>query len=162
MKALVIGATGFVGSYLTRALIRRGDSVRILARTPARATALQAAGAEVRLGDLGQPGSLQGIAEGIDVVFHLASAIAASAEVFEQIDVQGTEHMLIEAQRAGVRRFIYVGTLAGYPLARQSAGAVIDERSAFDDTGLLGNYARAKARAEAPCRPHTNAAGLKP
>lgn len=149
MKALVIGATGFVGSYLTQALIRRGDSVRILARTPARATALQAAGAEVRLGDLGQTGSLQGTAEGIDVVFHLASAIAASAEVFEQIDVRGTEHMLIEAQRAGVRRFIYVGTLAGYPLARQSAGAVIDERSAFDDTGLLGNYARAKARAEA-------------
>lgn len=150
MKALVTGATGFVGSYLTQALIRRGDSVRILARTPERARALQAAGAEVRLGDLGQTGSLQGIAEGIDVVFHLASAMGASAaEIFEQIDVRGTEQLLIEAQRAGVRRIVYVGTLAGYPLARQSAGAVIDERSPFDDTGLLGNYARAKARAEA-------------
>jgi nucleoside-diphosphate-sugar epimerase len=150
MKALVTGATGFVGSYLTQALIRRGDSVRILARTPERARALQAAGAEVRLGDLGQTGSIQGIAEGIDVVFHLASAMGASAaEVFEQIDVRGTEQLLIEAQRAGVRRIVYVGTLAGYPLARQSAGAVIDERSPFDDTGLLGNYARAKARAEA-------------
>ncbi len=149
MKALVTGATGFVGSYLTRALIRRGDSVRILARTAERARALQAAGAEVRLGDLGQTGSLQGIAEGIEVVYHLASAIGASAEVFEQIDIRGTEQLLIEAERAGVRRIVYVGTLAGYPLARQSAGAVIDERSPFDDTGLLGNYARAKARAEA-------------
>jgi 2-alkyl-3-oxoalkanoate reductase len=148
MKSLVTGATGFVGSYLTRALIHRGDSVRILARTPERARALQAAGAEVRLGDLGQPGSVQGIAEGIDVVFHLASAIGASAEVFEQIDIRGTEQLLIEAERAGVRRVVYVGTLAGYPLARQSAGALIDERSPFDDTGLLGNYARAKSRAE--------------
>jgi len=150
MKALVIGATGFVGSNLTRALIRRGDSVRILARTPERARALQAAGAEVRVGDLGQADSIQGIAEGIDVVFHLASAPGASAaEVFEQIDVRGTEQLLIEAERAKVRRIVYVGTLAGYPLSRLSAGAVIDERSPLDDTGLLGIYPRAKARAEA-------------
>jgi len=150
MKALVTGATGFVGSYLTRALIRRGDSVRILARTPGRAGALQAAGAEVRVGDLGQTGSIKGIAEGIDVVFHLASAMGASAaEAFEQIDVRGTEQLLIEAERAGVRRIVYVGTLAGYPLSRQRAGAVIDEHSPFDETGLLGIYPRAKARAEA-------------
>jgi len=150
MKALVTGATGFVGSYLTRALIRRGDSVRILARTPGRASALQAAGAEVRLGDLGQTGSLQGIAEGIDVVFHLASAMGASAaEAFEQIDVRGTEQLLIEADRAKVRRIVYVGTLAGYPLSRQRADAAIDEHSPIDETGLLGIYPRAKARAEA-------------
>ncbi len=161
MKSLVTGATGFVGSYLTRALIRRGDSVRILARTPERARALHAAGAEVRLGDLGQSGSVQGIAEGIDVVFHLASAIGASAEVFEQIDIRGTEQLLIEAERAGVRRLVYVGTLAGYPLARQSAGALIDERSPFDDTGLLGNYARAKSRAETLVSAANKRAGME-
>lgn len=150
MKALVTGATGFLGSYLTRALILRGDSVRILARTAERGAALRAAGAEVRLGDLGEPASIQGIAEGTDVVFHLArSATSAPAEVFDRIDVQGTEQMLIEARRAGVRRFVYVGTLAGYPLARERDDALIDERSPFDDTGLLGNYVRAKARAEA-------------
>ncbi len=93
---------------------------------------------------------MQGIAEGIDVVFHLVSAAGGSAaEVFEQIDVRGTEQLLFEAERAKVRRIVYVGTLAGYPLSRLSAGAVIDERSPFDDTGLLGIYPRAKARAEA-------------
>jgi 2-alkyl-3-oxoalkanoate reductase len=149
MKALVTGATGFVGSYLTRALIRRGDTVRILARTTERAAPLQAAGAEVRLGDIGDPGTLQGIAAGMDVVFHLASAVAASNAVFERTDVQGTEQMLLESQRAGARRFVFVGTLAGYPLAKQNAGGIITEQTPFDDTGLLGNYARAKARAEA-------------
>ena len=149
MKALVTGATGFIGSYLTRALIHRGDSVRILARTPQRAAPLQAAGAEVRLGDLGQATSIQGLTEGIDAVFHLASAIGGPAAMFEQVNVRGTEQLIAEAERTGVRRLVYVGTLAGYPLAAQRAGAVIDERSPFDDTGLLGNYARFKGRAEA-------------
>jgi nucleoside-diphosphate-sugar epimerase len=150
MKALVTGATGFLGTYLTRALIRRGHTVRILARTAERGAALQAAGAELRLGDVGEPASLRDVAAGMDVVFHLVrSPTSASKEVFDRIDVRGTEHLLSEAQRAGARRFVYVGTLAGYPLAEQRDGAVIDERSRLDDTGLMGNYVRAKARAEA-------------
>jgi dihydroflavonol-4-reductase len=146
---LVTGATGFLGSYLTRALIARGDRVRVLARTSERARALQAAGAEIRLGDIGELGSLAHAAEGMDVVFHLVrSATSASAQVFERVDVEGTKQLLIEAERAGVRRFVFVGTLAGYPLARQREGAVIDERVALDDTDKLGIYVRAKARAE--------------
>ena len=151
MKALITGATGFVGSHLTRALIRRGDSVRILARTPERARALEAAGAEVRVGDLGQNrAAYKASPRASRSHFTLVrSAMGASAEkIYEQVDVQGTEQLLAEAERAGVRRIVYVGTLAGYPLSRQSAGAVIDERVPFDDTGLLGIYPRAKARAE--------------
>jgi nucleoside-diphosphate-sugar epimerase len=162
MKALVSGATGFVGSYLTRALLARGHSVRILARTAERAAALQAAGAEVRLGDVGEAASLRGVAEGIDVVFHLVrSPTSASEEVFDRIDVRGTEHLLSEAKRAGVRRFVYVGTLAGYPLAQQRDGAVIDERSRFDDSGLMGIYVRAKARAEAVVLAANTAGGIE-
>jgi len=122
--------------------------VRILARSEAKARALRAAGAEVRLGDLAEPQSLQGLASGMDVVFHLGSAISGNSATFERVDVQGTERMLSEAQSAAVGRFVYVGTLAGYPLATQGDGAVIDERCPFDDTGRLGNYARAKARCE--------------
>ena len=151
MKALITGATGFVGSHLARTLLQRGDSVRILARTDAKAESLRSAGSEVRLGDLTDPGSLHGLAEDVEIVFHLGSAMSGSgsAEQFDRVDVQGTERLLAEAERAGVRRFVYAGTLAGYPLAQKGDGAVIDERCGFDDTGLLGNYARAKARAEA-------------
>jgi nucleoside-diphosphate-sugar epimerase len=149
MKTLVTGATGFLGSYLVRALIARGDSVRILARSAERARALAAAGAQVRIGDLAEPATLSGIADGIDVVFHLARSVTeGSDELFERVDVQGTERLIAEAERAGAQRLVYVGTLAGYPLAQQPDGAVIDERSALDETGLLGNYVRAKARAE--------------
>jgi len=148
LRALITGATGFVGSRLVSTLLKRGDSVRILARSEAKARGLRAAGAEVRIGDLAEPNTLQGIATGMDVVFHLGSAISGDVATFERVDVQGTERMLSEAQGAGVSRFVYVGTLAGYPLAAKGDGAVIDERCPFDETGRLGNYARAKARCE--------------
>jgi len=146
LRALVIGGTGYVGSHLTRALLKRGHTVRVLARTPAKAAVLQGAGAEVREGDLGAPASLQGVAEGIDAVFHLGSVMRGSARDFERVDVQGTERLLAESQQSGVRRFIFAGTLAGYPPSAD--GSVIDEQTALDGTGALGNYALAKARCE--------------
>ena len=150
MKVLITGATGFVGSYLVRALIRRGDSVRVLARSAMKSAPLRGSGVDVHLGDLGNPDSIKGLADGIDVIFHLARpAASASSSVFEQIDVEGTERLLAEAERAGVKRLVYPGTLSAYPLAEHADGAVIDERCTFDSTGRLGNYARAKARAEA-------------
>jgi nucleoside-diphosphate-sugar epimerase len=148
VKALVTGATGFVGIHLVPALLQRGDTVRILARTEARAAPLRSAGAEVIIGDLAQPATVAGIADGMEVVFHLVSAMRASDAVFERVDVQGTERLILEAERAGVRRFVYPGTLSAYPLAEERDGAVIDERRPLDSSGLLGNYARSKARAE--------------
>jgi nucleoside-diphosphate-sugar epimerase len=148
LKALVTGATGFVGSHLVRALLRRGDSVRILARTAARAAALRDAGAEVRLGDLGEPKTLSGIAEGANIVFHLGSALRGSADLFDRVDIQGTQRLLAEAERAGVGRFVYAGSLSGYRLVERGNGSIIDERCPLDDTGLLGNYARAKSRCD--------------
>jgi predicted dehydrogenase len=147
-KILIVGATGFIGSHLARTLLDRGESVRALARTAEKGAALAAAGAEIRIGDLTQPDSIVGIAEDMDVVFHLGSAIHGSADVFERVDVQGTAHVLREAERAGVKRVVYAGTLSAYPLAQKADGAVIDERCAFDETGMLGHYAHAKTRAE--------------
>jgi predicted dehydrogenase/nucleoside-diphosphate-sugar epimerase len=148
-RALVTGATGFVGSHLVRKLLSQGYAVRVLARNPGRATPLAKAGAEVRIGDLGEPETLQGIAEGMDVVFHLGSAMRGNSEAFERVDQHGTDRLIAEATRAGVRRLVFAGTLACYPLGQQRNGAVINEQCAFDESGLLGNYARAKVRAEA-------------
>jgi nucleoside-diphosphate-sugar epimerase len=149
MKLLVTGATGFVGSHLVRALLARGDSVRILARDSAKAAVLGAAGAEVRIGDLGNPDGLVGLADNVETVFHLGSAMYGPAEVFERVDVRGTEWILREAERARVGRVVYVGTVSCYPVAQMRDGAIIDERCKFDETGKLGPYAKAKTRAEA-------------
>ncbi len=148
LRALVTGATGFVGSHLVRELLRRGHSVRALARNPARAASLADAGAEICTGNLGDAPAIHGIAQDVDVVFHLGSAMSGDFATFERIDLRGTELLVQEAERAGVRRIVYAGTLSCYPLARQRKGALIDEQCPFDDTGLLGNYARAKGQAE--------------
>ena len=52
MKALVTGATGFTGNHLARRLAAGGDTIRALARDPARAADLRADGIEVVAGDL--------------------------------------------------------------------------------------------------------------
>ncbi len=148
MRALVTGATGLIGSQLARALLRRGDSVRILARSPSRAAALGAAGAEVAIGDLGEPADWSDLVQSVDVVFHLVSAIRAPSATFERVDVRGTERLLDAAERAAVKRFVFPGTLSSYDLAYVRTGAVIDERTPFGRTERLGHYARAKARAE--------------
>src|SRR5262249_50146386 len=131
MNVLVTGATGFVGSHLVRALLARGDAVRIMARDAAKAAALGEAGADVRIGDLGNPDGLTGLADGADVVFHLGSAMYGSAEVFERVDVRGTEWLLREAERAKVGRVVYVGTVSCYPVAQMKDGTIIDERCKF-------------------------------
>jgi len=148
LKALITGATGFIGSALVRHLLQRGDKVRILARNTGTAAPLQQLGAEVRILDLGTATNLAGIADGVDAVFHLASVMRGSAAEFERVDIRGTEQLLSEARRCGVGRFVYAGTLAGYPPLERRAAAVIDESAPLDDTGRLGNYALAKARCE--------------
>jgi len=106
VRALVTGSTGFVGSHLVQALLSRGHTVRILARDRAKAARLEAAGAEVCIGDLASPQGLEGLADNVDTVFHLGSAMYGSAEVFERVDVRGTDWLLREAERARVARFV--------------------------------------------------------
>lgn len=149
MRVLVTGATGFVGTELVRALLRRGDQVRILARSATRAAPLVAAGAELLVGDLAEPHSLKGSCSGCEVVFHLASAMRGSEADFRRIDIEGTCALISEAERAGVRRLVYPGTLSSFDTVHVRDGASLDEASPFDRSGRLGNYARAKAQAEA-------------
>jgi nucleoside-diphosphate-sugar epimerase len=148
MRVLVTGATGLIGSELVRALLRRGDEVRILARSPVRAAPLVAAGAELVVGDLAEPRSLKGTCSGREVVFHLASAMRGSEAEFRRVDVEGLCALTSEAERAAVRRLVFPGTLSSYDTAHMRDGAWLDEASPFDRSGRLGPYARAKAQAE--------------
>ena len=130
MKALVTGATGFVGGHLVAALRERGDEVTCLARRPERAAALAALGARVVPGSLEDGASLEAAARGADVVYHLAGLTAAPSErEFLAVNRDGTARLLaaLAAAAPGARRLIHVSSIAAVgPAAR---GSLLDEGS---------------------------------
>jgi nucleoside-diphosphate-sugar epimerase len=76
-KVLVTGASGFIGIHLTTALANQGDDVSCLVRKTSRTDALQAAGAQMRYGDVTDPESLSAAVAGQEVVYHLAGCTHA-------------------------------------------------------------------------------------
>ena len=113
MKALVTGATGFVGSHLAEALRRRGDEVTALVRSPKKAEALGPLGVRVVAGDLDDARSLARAVEEQDVVFHVAGLVAARDErEFMRCNGDGTANLLAAATGAGTPRFVLVSSMA--------------------------------------------------
>jgi len=125
MKNLVTGATGFVGRYLVRALLDRGQSVRCLVRATSRREGLEGPGVEFFEGDVTDPASLRGLADGVDRAFHLCaeghvSAISGEAyRRFVAVNVEGTRHVLGECARAGVKRVVHFSSTAAMGLIRR-------------------------------------------
>jgi uncharacterized protein YbjT (DUF2867 family) len=109
---LVVGATGTLGGAVTRMLLAQGQPVRILARSQSNYQPLVEAGAQVVLGDLKEPGSLEAACQGVDTVITTANSAARGGEDNPQtVDLEGNRHLIDEALAAGVNQFIFVSVL---------------------------------------------------
>ncbi|WP_148076064.1 NAD-dependent epimerase/dehydratase family protein [Bythopirellula goksoeyrii] len=94
-KALVTGATGFVGSNLVVALRRLGWSVRTLVRDPTRAAHLAELDAEIVTGSLQVLDKLSEAVAGVDTVFHVAGRVSAlNRQQFFEDNVVGTRTVM--------------------------------------------------------------------
>src|SRR5271155_3821436 len=93
MKILVTGATGKVGSRLTKRLAQRGDQVRALVRDPRRAADLREDRIELAEGDLLDEASLAAAVRGIDAVVHCAAFFRAQA-VARLLDAPSPAHRI--------------------------------------------------------------------
>jgi nucleoside-diphosphate-sugar epimerase len=128
MKALVTGATGFVGSHLAEALRERGDDVTALARSSRRAQPLTVLGVRVVAGGLHDVAALDRAVEGQEVVYHVAGVVAARNEAeFLTANGKGTENVVAAMERAGVRRLVLVSSLAAAGPAPRGAPLVGNE-----------------------------------
>jgi len=117
MKYLITGATGFIGPHLVKKLVSDGHFCRCLVRNSSNTGFLKASGVELVEGDITRAETLQGIADGMDRVLHMATLghvanFRVTESMFDAINVQGTRNIMEEALRAGVRRVVHCSTVA--------------------------------------------------
>jgi len=113
---LVAGATGLVGRQVARSLLHEGHPVRILVRARSAYDDLVEAGAEAVVGDLTAPDSLDIACAGVEAVVTTATASSTGDdEAVEAVDWLGNRNLVDAASREGVRRFVFVSTLAADP-----------------------------------------------
>jgi len=113
VKALVTGATGFVGSHLTTALVERGDAVTALYRRPEARSFLETLGAVPAFGTLADAPALSAALDGADVVYHVAGLTSGSAAELAAVNHAATARLLEAcARRATPPRFVYVSSQA--------------------------------------------------
>lgn len=111
---LVTGATGFTGFNLCRGLLAEGEEVAALVRSGPKVQELETMGVECRRADLKDPDSVKTGLEGVTKVFHIAAAYRtehSDRKEFEQVNVEGTRHLLEAAKAAGVERFVHCSTV---------------------------------------------------
>ncbi len=143
MKALVTGGTGFVGRHLVDALVRRGDQVTALVRSPTKARSLEGLGVRLVQGDLDDQAALAEAVRDQDIVYHVAGLVAARNEAgFLAVNRDGTARLLAAAAAAGRPRFLLVSSMAaggpsasGRPLTGEETPAPV---TAYGRSKLAG------------------------
>lgn len=143
---LVTGAGGFIGSFLCRRLSADGFRIRALAFPGENMEHLQALGADIRTGDLTKPATIKGIADGVDIAYHLAGRVTdwGPKKVFEEAIVDATRNLVAEAA-CKVQRFVYISSFCACGMGRHLKGMTEDGQ--MFKTGIP--YGDAKLDAEA-------------
>lgn len=148
-KTVVTGGSGFIGSHLVRALLERGDEVRLFARRKSSLDHLADLDFERATGDVTDRRSVRRAMEGAERVFHVAgttSMRSGAAERVFQVNVGGTKILMEEALRAGVERVVHTSSAGAVGAAKP--GGAIDESQPFT-AGRLGiAYINSKHEAE--------------
>ena len=149
MKTLVTGATGFVGSAVARRLAARGHALRLLTRASSDRSNLAGLDAEVVVGDLTDPASLDRAAAGCRYVVHVAADYRIWVPVPDDMlraNVDGALAMVRAAANAGVERIVHCSSVAALGLIGD--GSVSDETTPARESDFIGVYKRSKFLAE--------------
>lgn len=146
---LVVGGTGFIGRRLVERLVAKGVGVRVLSRSKASAAiSLKGLAVDISQGSHGNRDTVRAALEGIDTVYHLAKCEGQRWDDYVRGDIEPTRVLGEEAAAAGMKRFIYTGTIDSYDSA--SSTRRITEKTPLDRRIARRNlYARSKAACEA-------------
>ena len=160
MKALVTGATGFVGSHVALALLKRGWEVRALVRPNANGHRRAQLPDEIEVvsGDVRDQPAVEAGARGCQAVFHVAAMYelwASDPRKFYEVNVDGTRAVLEAARAAGVERVVHTSSVA---TVLQGG----DESGFLDPESAHGHYKRSKILAERVALEYPNVVVVNP
>jgi dihydroflavonol-4-reductase len=146
LKALVTGGTGFIGSHLTEALIRKGVQVRCLLRKTSDLKWLKGLPIEFVHGDCNDKTSLEKAVRGVDWVFHLAGVTKAiKEETYFEVNGLGTENLIHACLENNPRlqKFIYISSQAAAGPSRNGCN-----KKELDPCEPVSFYGRSKRAGE--------------
>lgn len=162
MKALVTGATGFVGSAVARVLLREGFAVRALVRSSSSLANLKNLKVELAEGDLTNYESLRKALRGCCCLFHVAADyrlwIPRPEEIYQN-NVQGTANIMRAALDEKIQRVVYTSSVA--TLGLNPDGSPAHEGTPVGLGDMIGHYKRSKFLAEEEVRKLIRERGLE-
>lgn len=145
MKALVTGASGFLGLHIVEMLVARGDRVRAFCRR--RLAEFDRLGVETLQGDIRDREVVAAACRGVDLVVHTAAiaGIGGRWRDHYQINALGTRHVVEGCRRHGVPRLVYTSSPSVTFDGSDQKG--VDESAPYPKR-WLAHYPHSKALAE--------------
>ncbi|BBY82767.1 NAD-dependent epimerase/dehydratase family protein [Mycolicibacterium pulveris] len=159
-KKLVIGASGFLGSHVTKQLVARGDDVRVLIRATSSRRGIDGLPVDVRYGDIFDLESVEAAMRGCDVVYYCvvdARPWLRDPTALWRTNVEGLRGVLDIAAQADLHRFVYTSSIATIGLARNGPA---DESTEHNWADIGGYYVRSRVAAERLVLSHATKKGL--
>ncbi len=143
-KVLVTGSNGFIGSNLCKRIVEAGHEVHALVRKSSNLQFLEGMPIKLVFGDITEGETLRPVMAGMETVFHVAGLAAdwGPFELFEKVNLQGTKNVALAASEAGVKKLVYISTVAFYGFGKQN----VNEE--FPPAKTLIPYAKTKYLAE--------------
>jgi dihydroflavonol-4-reductase len=145
---LVMGASGFLGSHVTRQLVERGDDVRVWIRRSSSTVAFDDLEVERRYGDLDDLDALRAAMTGVDTVFYCivdTRAWLRDPTPLFATNVEALRSVLEVAVEVGAPKFVFCSTVGTIGIADEG---LADETTPHTWAHLGGPYIEARVQAE--------------
>jgi dihydroflavonol-4-reductase len=150
MKVLITGATGFVGSWLTREMLNLGHEVRVLSRSGKANFEFPADNIEICKGDINDFEAVKNATKGVDSVFHLAGVVGYSKKMLPEMiraNVDGTRCIVNASIANNIKRFVHMSSVTAVG-ASFDGKKPLNEESPFNVAHLHLGYFDTKLAAE--------------